>query len=132
MRIPDDARRAFLTLLPAALTVRFLPAQVRPSLDSGGPGPTPPPPPAIPNIPRDRGDPRLPNGQDQKNAIAAEDYAKNLRDAFALVDLARSFEADIEKANIFIVSRDSLGKLDKIDKTTRRIRGRLKHKDTTF
>ena len=101
-------------LAPAALVARFLPAQIRPPDNSVPPDDT-------------HDDPRLPNGKNQKDAIAAADYEKNLKDARDLIDLAKSFELDLEKEDRFVLSLSSLKKLDDIEKITRRIRGRLKH-----
>ncbi len=98
-------------LAPAALGARFLPAQIR---QPQNPDPLDEPP------------PRLPNGKDQKDAILAADYEKNLKDARDLVDVAKSFELDLEKDDKFVLSLASLKKLDDIEKITRRIRGRLK------
>jgi len=100
-------------LAPAALAARLLPAQMR---SPGG---------AV--VPDDTQDEvRLPNGRKQQDAILQADYDKNLKDARDLIDLARSFELDLEKEDRFVLSVASLKKLDDIEKITRRIRGRLK------
>lgn len=69
---------------------------------------------------------RLPNGKNQQDEILKADYQSNLKDSRALVDLATSFEEDLEKDDRFVLSLASLKKLDDIEKLTRRIRGRLK------
>jgi hypothetical protein len=102
------ARRALLLLGPAAL----LNAQLRD------------PPHGAEETERETG--RLPNGKDQKNEIAKADYENNLKDARELMDLAKSFEEDLEKDDRFVLSITSLKKLDDIEKLTKRIRGRLK------
>jgi hypothetical protein len=70
---------------------------------------------------------------DQKriNAIAAEDYKKNLDDADTLFRLAQSFWVDANNGNL-VLSVDSLKKLNDMQKITRRIQGRAKHPGTTF
>jgi hypothetical protein len=99
-------------LAPAALAARLLPAQQR------DPGIGPPD-----DAPSD---PRLPSGKSQKDAIATADYEKNIKDARELIDVARSFELDLEKEDRFVLSVATLKKLDDIEKITRRIRDRLK------
>lgn len=107
-------RRAFLLLAPAALAQRFLQSQV--------------PTPSNPGLPPDdnQEDIRLPNGKKQQDMILKADYEKNLKDARDLIELARSFELDLEKDDRYVLSVASLKKLDDIEKTTRRIRDRLK------
>jgi hypothetical protein len=100
-------------LAPAALAARILPGQVR---NPGAPG--------APDDTQD--DVRLPNGRKQQDAILQADYDRNLKDARDLIELARSFELDLEKEDRFVLSVASLKKLDDIEKLTRRIRGRLK------
>jgi hypothetical protein len=68
----------------------------------------------------------LPNGKNQQDEILKADYQNNLKDSRALVDLAKSFEEDLEKDDRFVLSLSSLKKLDDMEKLTRRIRGRLK------
>jgi hypothetical protein len=99
-------------LAPAALATRFLPAQIRI------------PPPSEPDDIQD--EPRGVTGKRQQDAILAADYDRNLKDARDLIDLARSFELDLEKEDRYVLSVSSLKKLDDIEKITRRIRTRLK------
>ncbi len=68
----------------------------------------------------------LPNGKKQKDEILKADYEKDLQDARDLIDLARSFELDLEKDERFVLSVSSLRKLDDIEKITKRLRTRLK------
>ena len=49
-----------------------------------------------------------------------------MKDARGLIDLAKSFEEDLEKDDRYVLSVSSLKKLDEMDKTIRRIRDRLK------
>lgn len=99
------ARRVLLLAIPAAFGMRLLPAQNN-------------------SDPQD--DVRLPNGKKQRDEILKADYDQNVKDAQELSNLARSFEEDLEKDDRFVLSLNSLKKLDDIEKISRRIRGRLK------
>lgn len=109
-------RRAFLKLAPAALAARFLPAQSVDNPHEQFP---------VPGV-REEGE-RLPNGKLQRDEILKADYQQNLKDARDLIDLAKSFELDLEKSDPFVLSLDLLKKLDDFDKTTKRIRNRMRH-----
>ncbi len=100
-------------LAPAALAARLLSGQTRNPAGAVVPDDTP-------------DDVHLPSGRKQQDAILEADYEKNLKDARDLIDLAKSFELDLEKEDRFVLSVGSLKKLDDIEKTARRIRGRLK------
>jgi len=104
------ARRALLRLGPAALAAALLPAQVRPP----------------PGADETKDDARLPNGKKQQDEILKADYEKNLKDARELIELAKSFELDLEKDERFVLSVSSLKKLDDMEKLAKRLRGRLK------
>jgi hypothetical protein len=108
------ARRALLTLVGGAFASRLLPAQVAPPLpgEMHPPGPQP--------------DTRLPNGKLQREEILKADYQKNVKDARGLIELATSFEEDLEKDDRFVLSVSSLKKLDEMEKIIRRMRDRLK------
>jgi hypothetical protein len=69
---------------------------------------------------------RLPNGKKQQDEILKADYEKNVKDAQELLNIARSFEEDLEKDDRYVLSLASLKKLDEMEKLTRRIRGRMK------
>jgi len=100
-------------LAPAALSQALLRAQIRnPRNDQDDPASDDPP--------------RFPSGKNQQDAILKADYESNLKDARALIDLAKSFEEDLEKEDRYVLSISSLKKLDDMEKLTRRIRGRLK------
>jgi hypothetical protein len=101
-------RRAFLTLAPAALAARVLPAQLNP------------------NLPQQDEDIRLPSGKKQRDEILKSDYEQNVKDAQELIQVAKSFEEALEKDDKYVLSLASLKKLDDIDKLTKRIRGRMK------
>jgi len=108
--IHSRIRRALLLLVPAALGVRLLPAQRN----------QPPP------LDEPTGDVRLPNGKKQQDEILKQEYEQNVKDAQELLNIARSFEEDLEKDDRYVLSLSSLKKLDDMEKLTKRIRGRLK------
>lgn len=74
----------------------------------------------------DKDDVRLPNGKKQRDEILKADYAKNVKEARELADLAKQFADDLEKNDRYVLSVASLKQLDDIEKLTRRIRGRMK------
>jgi len=85
-------------------------------------GPTPPGPPPEPG---EMG-PQLPNGRSQRNAIAKDDYKRNVEDAAALARLAEDLKADLEKDEAFIVSVKVMKRTEDIEKLAKGIRARLK------
>jgi hypothetical protein len=109
------ARRVLLLLVPAALATRFVSAQSSAQL---------PPPLIPPDVPRDDG--RLPNGKLQREEILKADYEKSVKDARGLIDLAKSFEEDLEKNDKYVFSLPTMKKLDEMEKVIRRIRDRLR------
>ncbi len=109
LTIHSRVRRALLLLVPAALGPRLLPAQ------KTYPNPGDPPE-----------DVRLPNGKRQQDEILKQEYEQNVKDAQELLNLARSFEEDLEKDDRFVLSVSSLKKLDDMEKLTKRIRSRMK------
>jgi len=62
----------------------------------------------------------------QRDEILKADYDQNLKDARDLMDLAKSFELDLEKSDRFVLSLPLLKKLDEMEKITKRIRGRMR------
>jgi len=104
------ARRAILFFAPAALMARLAAGQNNNSLPPIGP----------------EEDVRLPSGKKQRDEILKADYEQNLKDAQELITVAKSFEENLEKEDRFVLSVNSLKKLDDIEKLTKRIRGRLK------
>jgi hypothetical protein len=68
----------------------------------------------------------MPNGKNKQELILKADYEQNVKDARGLIDVAKSFEEDLEKDDRYVLSLSSLKKLDEIERLTRRIRGRLK------
>lgn len=71
-------------------------------------------------------DPKLPDGRSQKEEILKADHANSLRDAGDLVRLSEELKSDLEKNDRHVVSVGTLKKLEDMEKTIRRIRGRLK------
>ncbi len=98
-------------LLPASLTANFLRGQVT----------TPPP-----SADEPKEEVRLPNGKRQQDEILKAEYHQNLKESRDLVELAKGFQLDLEKDDRFVLSVSSLKKLDDMEKTIKRIRGRLK------
>ena len=62
----------------------------------------------------------------RSEAILKEDHEHNLKDAAALIELAQSVQADLEKEGRDVLSLQTLKKLDEIDKLTKRIRSRMR------
>lgn len=71
-------------------------------------------------------DVKLPNGKSQNDAIVKQDHERDLKDAAQLAELARTFEAELQKQDSHVLSIATLKKLDEIDKLARRIQGRMK------
>ncbi|HML15461.1 MAG TPA: hypothetical protein VK419_00485 [Bryobacteraceae bacterium] len=85
------------------------------------------PPQVVPQkFPTEDADPKLPNGKSQHDAIAKDDYKRNLADAAELVKLAADLKADLEKDDAYVVSVRTIKKTEDIEKLARTIRGRLK------
>jgi hypothetical protein len=112
-----SGRRRWLRLLPVALGARLLPAQ-----NAGQPPHSDQLP--IPGVPDDT---HLPNGKLQRDEILKADYDQNLKDARDLIELAKSFELDLEKSDRFVLSLGLLKRLEDMDKITKRIRNRMRH-----
>jgi hypothetical protein len=108
-----NLRRVLVSIAPAALLAKLLPAQ---DLSTA----PPPMPPVHPD------DVRLPNGKKQRDAILKADYDQNVKDAQELVTRARNFQQELEKSDQFVLSLGLLKELDNIEKITRRIRGRMR------
>ena len=69
---------------------------------------------------------RLPNGKLQRDAIAKEDFQKNLEDSRDLAKLAEGLKSELEKSDANIVSLSAIKKTEEIEKLAKRIRGRMK------
>jgi hypothetical protein len=110
-------RRSLLLFAPAVLAASLMPLR----------GQAPTLPPYSPdNTDGLAPDPRMPNGKNKQELILKADYEQNVKDARGLIDVAKSFEEDLEKDDRYVLSLSSLKKLDEIERLTRRIRGRLK------
>lgn len=72
---------------------------------------------------RDR---RLPNGRSLNEALIKEDHKRNLADLKKIKDLADEVEKDIEKSGGQVVSMTNLRKLEEVEKTSKRIRDRMR------
>jgi hypothetical protein len=105
-------------LMPMAVAARLLPAQ---SMSPQNPHQEQMPVPGVSD------DTHLPNGKLQRDEILKADYEQNLKDARALMDVARTFELDLEKSDQYVLSLGLLKKLDDVDKITKRIRNRMRH-----
>ncbi len=71
-------------------------------------------------------DVRLPSGKSQQEEILKADHEKDLKDAAALVDLARQLKQELEKNDRHVLSVSSLRKTEEIEKLAKRIRQRLR------
>lgn len=69
---------------------------------------------------------RLPNGRSQTEAIIKEDHKRNLEDLKKIHDLIADVETDLEKTSGHVVSMDNLKKLEEVEKTSKRIRDRMR------
>lgn len=74
----------------------------------------------------EEGDPKLPNGKSQKDAIAQQEHEKALKAAGDLIALAQQVKDELEKAGNFVVPVSTIKKTEEIEKLARKIRGRLK------
>lgn len=80
LTVQSRLRRALLLLVPAALCARLLSAQK-----------------TLPPLSETPEDVRLPNGKRQQDEILKAEYEQNVKDAQELLNIARSFEEDLEK-----------------------------------
>ena len=74
----------------------------------------------------DKEETKLPNGKSQIDAIVRADYERNLQDAGELARLAEEIKDDLEKGDRYLVSLQTLKKLDEVEKLTKDIRKRLR------
>ncbi len=82
----------------------------------------------VPNPAAEKESPkRLPDGTLQSEAILKDDQKKMLADAAKLVELSTEIEAELKKNDRFVLSVGLLKKLDDVEKTARRMRGRHNH-----
>jgi hypothetical protein len=118
MAVPS-VRRTILKTIPAALAARALGFQAAGHYSAAQDGS---------QIPGggDPGEVRLPNGKLQRDVILKADYDQNVKDARELIDMAKSFELELEKSDPSVLSLGLLKKLDDMEKVTKRIRGRMR------
>ncbi len=69
---------------------------------------------------------KLPNGKSQRNEILKADRERNIEDARELARLTETLREDIEKSDRFVLSIQTLKKLDEAERLVKRIRGRMK------
>lgn len=74
----------------------------------------------------DEPDLRLPSGKRQSQEILKAQHKENLRDVDEILSLATALKAELEKNDYFVLSVESLKKLKKIEKTAKRIHGRMR------
>lgn len=72
---------------------------------------------------RDR---RLPDGRSQNEAIIKEDHKRNLEDLKKMRDLIADVEKAIDKTGGQVVSLDNLKRLEELEKTSKRVRDRMR------
>ena len=69
---------------------------------------------------------RLPSGKLQSDVILKADYEQNVKDARELTSLSKAIELDFDRNDQYVLSLNTLKKLDDIEKITKRIRGRIR------
>ncbi|MBE0658911.1 MAG: hypothetical protein IH602_14560 [Bryobacteraceae bacterium] len=69
---------------------------------------------------------RLPDGRSQTEAMIKEDHKRNLEDLKKMRDLIADVEKDIEKTGGQVVSLDNLKRLEELEKTSKRVRDRMR------
>jgi hypothetical protein len=72
------------------------------------------------------GEPRLPNGTLQKEAIAKADHEKNIEDAGKLLKLSEDLKSGLEKSEGHVLSIEAIKQTEEIEKLARKIRARMK------
>lgn len=69
---------------------------------------------------------RLPNGRSLDEALIRDDHKRNIDDLKRIRNLAEEVEKDIEKSGGQVVSMVNLKKLEEMEKTSKRIRDRMR------
>lgn len=69
---------------------------------------------------------RLPSGKLQRDEILKAEHQKNLKDASELMKLSEELKIELEKGDGLVLSMPALKKLDRIEKLTKHIRGRIR------
>ena len=68
---------------------------------------------------------RLPNGKLQSDEIVKSEHEQSLKDAQELKKLIGEFCDDLEKSDRFVVSVQTIRKLEEIEKRAKKIRNRM-------
>ncbi len=108
-------RAAFLLALGMTVPIGVHPV-------SAGPAPAPQAPGAAASE-----DEKTPDGRSRAEEILKDEHKQNLQDAAALAEFAAQLKTDLEKNDRYVLSLDSLKKLDEIEKLTKKIRARMRH-----
>ena len=69
---------------------------------------------------------RIPTLKQQQEGILKAEHEKSLKDASDLMRLSEELKIDLEKNDRYILSLDTLKKLDEMEKIVKRIRSRMK------
>jgi hypothetical protein len=69
---------------------------------------------------------RLPDGRSQTEAMLKEDHKRNMADLQKMKDLIGEVEKELEKNDRHVLSMDNLRKLEELEKTSRRVRERMR------
>lgn len=69
---------------------------------------------------------RLSSGKLQRDEILKAEHQKNLKDASELMKLSEELKIELEKGDGLVLSMPALKKLDRIEKLTKHIRGRIR------
>ena len=68
----------------------------------------------------------LPNGKSRKLELIKHDHEKSLEDVAAILELARSLEAELEANTEHVVSLESMRKAEEIEELAKRLQKRMK------
>ena len=71
---------------------------------------------------------KLPNGRSMSEALIKEDHERNLADLKKMRNLIGEVEKEIEKTGGQVVSMDNLKRLEELEKTSKRIRDRMRRR----
>lgn len=74
----------------------------------------------------DKREKRLPDGRSQTEAMLKEDHKRNMADLQKMKDLIVEVEKELEKNDRHVLSMDNLRKLEELEKTSRRVRERMR------
>ena len=74
----------------------------------------------------DKREKRLPDGRSQTEAMLKEDHKRNMADLQKMKDLIGEVEKELEKNDRHVLSMDNLRKLEELEKTSRRVRERMR------